>query len=787
MDSVKDPVCGMTVNPQTAKGGHTDYNGQTYYFCNPKCKAKFEQNPESYLNKTTNHSHSHHSQPNHAHSDHAHSTQIIHASNAEYTCPMHPEIKQIGPGACPICGMALEPILITDAPEDDSELKDMSKRFWFGVALSVPAMFLAMSAHDLHGFLARSSKWIELVLSTPVVVWAGFPFFVRFWASLKHRNLNMFTLIGLGVLVAYVYSLVAVLLPGLFPPSFHDPRTGGVATYFEAASMIVTLVLLGQVLELRARNRTTSAIKSLLGLSPKTARRIELNGAENDVPIESVIVGDRLRIRPGEKIPVDGVVLEGASSVDESMVTGESIPIEKAVSAKVIAGTINGTGSLLIRAEHVGRDTLLSQIVQMVSEAQRSRAPIQKLADTVAGYFVPAVVLCAIVTAVVWFVWGPEPRFAHALVNAVAVLIIACPCALGLATPVSITVAMGRGATMGVLFRNAEAIEHLRKVNTLVVDKTGTLTTGKPTFSALKTFQSFDERTALQFAASVEAASEHPLAAAVVAAAKTSGTVILPVTDFRSETGMGATAVVHAPNSTTTHQTDVGNVTYMNKQNIDVSLAESAVNIWRESGATVVYLAIDKQLAGILSITDPIKDSATAVIRSLQDHGVEIIMVTGDHNVSAQVVAKKLNIPRVFAGVLPKQKRDVVRDLQNQGRIVAVAGDGVNDAPALAQAQVGIAMGTGTDVAIQSADVTLVKGDLSGILKARSLSERTLSNIRQNLFFAFVYNSIGIPIAAGVLYPFFGLLLSPIIAAAAMSFSSVSVISNALRLRSAKL
>ncbi len=706
------------------------------------------------------------------------------AMNAQYVCPMHPEIVRDAPGSCPICGMALEPRAAALEEAENPELTAMRRRFWISLALTVPVFFLAMS--DLipdqpvqHALSPTLIHWIQLLLATPVVLWGGWPFFERGWASIVNRSLNMFTLIALGTGTAYAYSIVAALLPGIFPESFRD-HGGAVPVYFEAAAVITTLVLLGQVLELQARAQTSSALRALLGLAPKTARRLR-DGAEEDIPLEQVQPGDRLRVRPGEKVPVDGVVLEGASAVDESMVTGEPIPVEKAPGNKLVGGTVNGTGSLIMRAERVGDETLLAQIVRLVAEAQRSRAPIQRLADVVSGYFVPLVVAVAVLTFIVWAIWGPEPRLAHALVNAVAVLIIACPCALGLATPMSIMVGTGRGATAGVLIRNAEALEVLEKVDTLVVDKTGTLTEGKPALGSVITIPGASEPEVVSLAASLEQASEHPLAAAIVAAARANNLKLTRVEEFRSLTGKGVMGMIDG------RRVALGNRGLLSEIGVDPApLAEQAEAL-RRDGQTVVFVAVDSQLMGVLGVADPIKVSTPEAIRLLHADGVRIVMVTGDSRTTAEAVARKLGIDEVMAEVLPQQKSEIVKKLQAEGRVVAVAGDGVNDAPALAQAAVGIAMGTGTDVAMESAGVTLVKGDLRGIARARRLSRATMRNIRQNLFFAFVYNTLGVPLAAGVLYPFFGLLLSPMIAAAAMTFSSVSVIGNALRLRSAQL
>jgi Cu+-exporting ATPase len=758
-----DPVCGMTVDPARA-AGHVDYQGQTYYFCGRGCVEKFRANPAEFIKP----------RPEQARG----APTAVHTQ--EYTCPMHPQVRQIGPGSCPICGMALEPATATLDEHPNEELIDMSRRFWVSAALTAPLLLLAMGEY-FPGPLARVGAapwfpWLGLAFATPVVIWGAWPFFVRGWMSVVNRSLNMFTLIALGVSVAYIYSVVATVFPGWFPSSFRDDM-GRVGVYFEVSATIVTLILLGQVLELRARSQTSSAIKKLLGMAAKTARRLGDDGKDEDVPLEAVRVGDRLRVRPGEKVPVDGVVLDGSSSVDESMVTGEPIPVEKRPGDRVVGATINGTGSLVIRAEKVGADTLLARIVAMVAEAQRSRAPIQKLADTVSAYFVPAVIAIAIATFVVWALVGPEPRMAHALVNAVAVLIIACPCALGLATPLSIMVATGKGATVGILFRNAEAIEVMRKVDTLVVDKTGTLTEGKPRLVSIIAIPGFTDQEILRVAAGLEVGSEHPLAAAIVAGADARGAAPGAARDFTSVTGKGVRGSVDGRSAA------LGNRALMDQIGIDVGASTGQAEALRAEGQTVMFVAIDGRLAGLIGVADPIKESTPEAIDALHREGIRIVMLTGDSRTTADAVARKLAIDEVVAEVLPDQKVAVIKRLQAGGRFVAMAGDGINDAPALAQAQVGIAMGTGTDVAMESAGVTLVKGDLRGIVRARRLSRQTMANIKQNLFFAFVYNSAGVPIAAGVAYPFFGWLLSPMIAAAAMSFSSVSVIANALRLR----
>ncbi len=763
VEPLKDPVCGMDVSKDSKH--HSEYNGQSHHFCSEHCLHKFRDHPEQYLDKEASPAHTGH-------------------ESTAHTCPMHPEVVQSHPGSCPKCGMALEPRTFTVADENP-ELREMSLRFWLSSLLALPVFILAMIA-DLapnllpEGLSMQKVQWIEFALATPVVLWGAWPFFVRGWQSVVTWNLNMFTLIGLGVGVAWVYSVVALLFPELFPPSLrHDDGT--VSVYFEAAAVITALVLLGQVLELRARSRTNAAIQMLLGLAPNTARIVRDDKTEEDIPLEQVQSGDVLRIRPGEKIPVDGKVLEGDSSVDESMVTGESIPVGKAAGDRLIGATVNGTGSLLMRAEKVGADTLLSQIVNMVAEAQRSRAPIQKLADTVSGYFVPIVVLIAAIAFAVWGLWGPEPRLTFAIINAVAVLIIACPCALGLATPISIMVGTGRGAMAGVLIKNAEALEIMEKVDTLVVDKTGTLTEGKPRLVAVTTIHDFGEQETLRLAASLERASEHPLAEAIVRGADEKGIELAQTSEFLSITGKGVTGNVDG------HKVALGNIKLLENLRIDPSDLPQQADKQRAQGQTVMFIAIDGKAAGLISVADPVKESTPEAIEDLHKAGIRVVMLTGDSRATAEAVAGKLDIDQVHAEVLPDEKVQDVKQLQAEGHIVAMAGDGINDAPALAQAHVGIAMGTGTDVAMESAGVTLVKGDLRGIVRARRLSRATMRNIRQNLLFAFMYNSAGVPVAAGVLYPLFGLLLSPMIAAAAMSFSSVSVISNSLRLRKVQL
>jgi Cu+-exporting ATPase len=803
-----DPVCGMDVAPETAAGSY-EHNGETYFFCNQYCLEKFRAEPSRYLTDITTITHEE-SKTQSADINNEYicpmdpevrqqepgscpkcgmvlepMTVTAPFTKIEYVCPMHPEIVRDEPGFCPICGMALEPRTATVEEELNPALLDMTRRFWISVLLTVPIFFLAMSEMIpgrpiQHAFSSRVLTWLQFVLATPVVLWGGWPFFKRGWASIVNHSPNMFTLIALGTGMAYLYSVVATLFPDIFPDSF---RVHGaeVAVYFEAAAVIITLVLLGQLLELRARSQTSSAIKALLGLTPKTARIIRNDGTEEDISLDRVKPGDRLRVRPGEKVPVDGLVLEGTSSVDESMITGEPIPVEKMPGIRVTGGTVNGTGSFVMRAERVGSDTLLAQIVRMVGQAQRSRAPIQRLADVVSSYFVPVVVLVAIITLVVWSLIGPEPRMVYAIVNSVAVLIIACPCALGLATPMSIMVGTGRGATVGVLIKNAEALEILEKVDTLVVDKTGTLTEGKPRLTSIVPITELNELELLSLTASLERSSEHPLAAAIVAAATAKGLQLSEPRHFQSITGKGVIGTVDG------RLVAVGNDKLFSELGMNPDTLLERAAILRQEGQTVMFVAIDGKPAGQLGVSDPVKESAREAIETLHQEGIRIVMVTGDNRVTAEAVARKLGIDEVEAGVLPDKKAEIIKRLQAEGRRVAMAGDGVNDAPALAQAHVGIAMGTGTDVAMESAGVTLVKGDLRGIVRARRLSRATMRNIRQNLFFALVYNTLGVPIAAGVLYPAFGLLLSPMIAAAAMTFSSVSVISNALRLRRVKL
>lgn len=763
-----DPVCGMTVDPATATIT-ARHEHKTFYFCSEKCRSKFVADPLKFIDPAAGPTSSR--QP----------TAI--ESGVIYTCPMHPEVRQLGPGFCPICGMALEPLVATVSAGPSAEYQDMWRRFWIGLVLALPVLALEMGGH-LTGLMMTMSKhtsnWIQLALATPVVLWAGWPFFARGYQSVITRRLNMFTLIAMGTGVAWFYSVVATVKPDIFPQQFRE-QDGAVAVYFEAAAVITVLVLLGQVLELRAREQTSGAIKALLDLAPKTARRLTEQGTDEDISIDQIVVGDRLRVRPGEKVPVDGILAEGHVSIDESMVTGESLPVSKEPGSKVIGGTLNTSGSFIMTAERVGRDTMLSRIVQMVAEAQRSRAPIQRLADQVSGWFVPLVIVIAIAAFIAWAVWGPEPRLAFGLVAAVAVLIIACPCALGLATPMSIMVGVGRGAQAGILIKNAEALERFEKVDTLVIDKTGTLTEGRPAVTALVPVNGFDENDVLRLAASVEQASEHPLAAAIVSAAKSRNLAIATVTGFDSPTGKGAIGVVEDK------RIALGNAKFLRELNIDADALTTVADSFRNDGATAIFVAIDGKVAGTIAIADPVKATTPEALKALSDSGIRIVMLTGDNRTTANAIARRLGLTEVEADVLPDQKAAVVARLKSEGRIVAMAGDGVNDAPALAAAEVGIAMGTGTDVAIESAGVTLLKGDLLGLAKARHLSRATMGNIRQNLFFAFIYNAAGVPIAAGVLYPTFGILLSPIIAAAAMALSSVSVVGNALRLRLVKL
>ncbi|MFO7484037.1 heavy metal translocating P-type ATPase, partial [Oceanibaculum nanhaiense] len=744
-----DPVCGMQVDPHSTKH-RAAHAGHTFYFCSVRCQEKFVAAPASFLGDK--------------------SAEKETDAGAIYTCPMHPEIRQTGPGSCPICGMALEPAEVSLDEGPNPELADMSRRFWIGLVLAAPVFLLEMGGHLTglsHLIPAQISNWVQLVLATPVVLWAGWPFFVRGWQSVVNRSLNMFTLIAMGTGVAWLYSIVATLAPGIFPDVFRDAE-GAVAVYFEAAAVITVLVLLGQVLELRARETTSGAIKALLGMSPTTARRLSDEGTEEEVDLDRVAAGDRLRVRPGDRVPVDGMVTEGGSSVDESMVTGESMPVRKQPDDKVIGGTINGQGSFIMRAEKVGRDTMLAQIVRMVSEAQRSRAPIQRLADVVSSWFVPAVILIALLAFGAWSVWGPAPAMGYALIAAVSVLIIACPCALGLATPMSIMVGVGRGAQEGVLIKNAEALERMEKVDTVIVDKTGTLTEGRPKVTAIKTLSGFAEDDLLRLLASLEQSSEHPLAAAIVAAAKERSLDLLQASDFDSPTGKGVLGTVDG------RKLVVGNARFLGEHDIETGALEEIADALRQDGATAILAAVDGKPAGIVAIADPVKESTPAAIKALHADGITVVMLTGDNRTTAEAVAKKLGIDRVEAEVLPEQKAAIVKQLRDEGRVVAMAGDGVNDAPALAAADVGIAMGTGTDVAIESAGVTLLSGDLMGIVRARRLSEATMQNIRQNLFFAFIYNAAGVPVAAGILYPFLGILLSPIVAAAAMALSSVS-------------
>ncbi len=762
-DTAKDPVCGMTVQLNAGKPTF-DHDGTTYYFCSQGCQTKFSGDPEHFLSG--------------AHRKQAEDMP----AGTKYTCPMHPEIVEDGPGSCPICGMALEPMTVSREKPENEELKDMTRRFWGGLVFALPLFLIEMGGHLLGFHLplsARAAGFLQLALATPVVLWSGAPFFARGVASLRSMNLNMFTLIAIGTGAAYAYSLVAVLAPGLFPAAFRDVH-GAVPVYFEAAAVIIVLVALGQVLELRARERTGDALRALLDLAPRTARRVTSSGDE-EVPLEEVEKGDRLRVRPGERIPVDGEIVEGRSAVDESMVTGESVPVEKGPGARVIGGTLNGQGSFVMRAEGIGEETVLARIVALVAEAGRSRAPIQGLADKVASWFIPAVLAVAVAAFVVWSLVGPDPAFSYALIAAVSVLIVACPCALGLATPMSIMVATGRGAGLGVLIRSAEALERFEKVDTLVIDKTGTITEGKPKLREVEAAEGFSREELLSLAASLENGSEHPLASAIVAGAKAEGLSLQQAEDFDAPSGKGVTGRVGGKSVA------LGNRALFEGLGVDVSPLEARADELRGQGATVVFVAVDGRLAGLVAVADPVKETSAEALSRLRAEGLRIVMLTGDGRRTAEAVAKELGIDEVEAEVLPEQKSEVVKRLQSEGRIVAMAGDGVNDAPALAAADVGIAMGSGTDVAMESAGVTLVKGDLMGILRARELSRAAMRNIRQNLFFAFVYNAAGVPIAAGILYPVFGLLLSPVFAAAAMSLSSVSVIGNALRLRRVRL
>ncbi|CAN5385841.1 heavy metal translocating P-type ATPase [soil metagenome] len=760
--AVIDPVCGMSVDPATT-AHHAAHERSEYFFCSAGCRTKFVTEPDRYLGKA--------------------STTEPGIPGAIYTCPMHPEIRQPGPGSCPICGMALEPETVTAVAPPNHELIDFTRRFWIGLVLTVPVFALEMGGH-LTGLAMRipgqTSNWIQFALATPVVLWAGWPFFQRGWTSLRTRRLNMFTLIAMGVGVAWIYSVVAVLLPGLFPPAFLR-MDGSAPVYFEAAAVITVLVLVGQILELRAREQTSGAIRALLDLTPKTARRVRDDGTDEDITLDLVIVGDRLRVRPGEQVPVDGEVLDGRVSIDESMVTGESMPVTKEVGSNVVGGSLNKTGSFVMRADKVGADTLLSRIVQMVAQAQRSRAPIQRLADTVSGWFVPTVIAIALLAAVIWGLVGPEPRLSYALVAAVSVLIIACPCALGLATPISIMVGVGRGAHAGVLIKNAEALERFEKVDTLVLDKTGTLTEGRPSVTAVRLAAGFDEAELLRLSASLERGSEHPLADAIVRAATERKLVLSEASDFDSPVGRGVSGVVDG------RRVALGNARFLGELGVEVSALEGEADALRRDGATAIFAAVDGKAAGILGIADPIKATTAEAIKALKAAGLRLVMMTGDNRTTAEAVARKLGIDEVQAEVLPQDKASVVERLRAEGRVVAMAGDGVNDAPALAAADVGVAMGAGSDVAIESAGVTLLGGDLQGIVRARRLSKAVMGNIRQNLVFAFGYNALGIPIAAGLLYPAFGLLLSPALAALAMALSSVSVIANALRLRAVKL
>ena len=761
--STTDPVCGMTVDPATTPHIAT-HDGEHHHFCSAGCLAKFEADPDLYAAK---------SEP----------TAADAPEGAIWTCPMHPEIQRPGPGSCPICGMALEPVMPTASDGPSEEYHDMRRRFWVGLLLALPVFALELGGHltGLHQYVGRqTNNWVQMLLATPVVLWAGWPFFERAWLSIRNKSLNMFTLIAMGTGVAWGYSMIAAILPQIFPAAFRA-ADGSVAVYFEAAAVITVLVLLGQVLELRARETTSGAIRALLDLTPKLARRVRSDGSDEEVALEEVAVGDMLRIRPGEKVPVDGIVVEGRGTVDESMVTGESMPVTKAAGAALIGGTINQTGGLLMRSEKVGRDTMLARIVQMVADAQRSRAPIQRLADTVSGWFVPGVIVVAIVAFVVWSLLGPAPAMAYGLIAAVSVLIIACPCALGLATPMSIMVGVGRGAEAGVLIKNAEALERMEKVDTLVVDKTGTLTEGRPSVVAIEVAEGFEENDLLRIAASLERSSEHPLAAAIVKAAEDRGLALVEPSGVDQPVGKGIVGAVDDKAIV------LGNASFLEEYDVDLGALAAAADRLRTDGATAIYIAVNGKAAGVIAIADPVKETTSDALAALREAGIKVIMLTGDNRVTAEAIARRLGIDNVEADVLPDQKSAVVQRLREEGGIVAMAGDGVNDAPALAAADVGIAMGSGTDVAIESAGVTLLRGDLLGIVRARHLSHATMANIRQNLFFAFAYNAAGIPVAAGVLYPIFGLLLSPIIAAAAMALSSVSVIANSLRLRFVKI
>jgi heavy metal translocating P-type ATPase len=784
---VQDPVCGMDVDPATSEH-HLERDGHDYYFCSAGCRATFEAQPDAYVAGPVGHASSRHEPSEHDHTgdphrEHPSGIAVAAGDVAEWTCPMHPEIRRPGPGTCPICGMALEPVTVTADSGPNPELADMTRRFKVAVALTIPVLVLSMGRDlipALHDTISASvATWAQLVLATPVVLWAGWPFFERGWTSLRTMKLNMFTLIAMGTGVAWLFSVVATVAPQVFPEAFR--MDGTVAVYFEAAAVITTLVLLGQVLELRARESASGAIRALLDLTPKTAHLISPDGTEADVSLDQVQVGDLLRVRPGESVPVDGSVQDGRSTLDESMVTGESMPVTKQAGDSVIGGTVNQTGSIVMRADNVGRDTMLARIVQMVADAQRSRAPIQRLADKVSAVFVPVVIVAALVAFIVWATVGPDPRLAHALVVAVSVLIIACPCALGLATPVSIMVGVGRGASLGVLIKNAEALELMEKVDTLVVDKTGTLTQGRPSVTHVTAADGTAEDEVLRLAAGVERASEHPLGLAVVRAATDAGLHVPDAADFDAPVGKGVTGMVDG------RRVLVGSQTFLAAHDVDTASMDAEADRLRADGASAVYVAIDGHVAGVLAISDPVKDTTSAALKALREDGIDVVMLTGDNKVTADAVARSLGIDRVEAEVLPEHKSDVVQALRAEGRVVAMAGDGVNDAPALTAADVGIAMSTGTDVAIESAGVTLLKGDLTGIVRSRALSKATMSNIRQNLVFAFIYNAAGIPLAAGVLYPAFGLLLSPMIAAAAMALSSVSVISNALRLRTQHL